>query len=283
MRPLGHHSGVGGEPELEPFIVVLDEGVVVPVGGTLYGCAVSEIASDLTDTDLTDTERTPAMTLPVIPPARRACTHTVSTRPARVHGELLPRSASPCTTTARARRTVIPFGRDSAGTSVSWDLSVGRNLLIARDEHLAPPSVSLDLVAMTVLSGDTHELFVLDPHQRHRWIAELGSRRPAESHRAVTPEQISRVVASLASTRVVRPRMLLVADLASTVAALDDAGRQQLADVAVAGYERQVTLVATTADPNPRWFPAHLIEAFDDIVEPNVVAGRRHEQRLRAR
>jgi len=177
---------------------------------------------------------------------------------------------------------VIPFGRDSAGTSVSWDLSVGRNLLIARDEHLAPPSVSLDLVAMSVLSADSHELFVVDPHRRHRWLAELGS-RPDEGHWAVTPEQISRVVAKLASTAVVRPRMLLVADLAATVATLDDAGRRQLADVAGAARERQLTLVATTADPDPRWFPTHLIEAFDDIVEPNVVAGRRHEPRLRAR
>lgn len=60
--------------------------------------------------------------------------------------------------------------------------------------------------------------------------------------------------------------MLLVADLAATVAALDDEGRTRLARVAVDAREHQLLLVATTADTNPRWYPEGLIDAFDDIV-----------------
>lgn len=220
------------------------------------------------------------MTPPVIPSAPRACSGAVSARPTRVPGEGLPRGASKCTAAAPTRRTLIPFGRDSAGMPVSWDLSAGRNLLIARDERLAPPSVSLDLAAMNALSGGTHDVAVLDPHRRHGWLTGLNARQSPACLSAVTSEQMSRVVADLAVTAAVRPRLLLVADLAATVAALDDESQAALTDLAVTARERQVTVVATTADTNPRWFPEHLIEAFDDTVEPEVVAGRYREPRL---
>ncbi|MFD3812541.1 hypothetical protein [Rhodococcus sp. NPDC058639] len=163
---------------------------------------------------------------------------------------------------------------------VSWDLSAGRNLLIARDERLAPPSVSLDLAAMNALSGGTHDVVVFDPHHRHRWLTGLNARPSVACLSAMTPAQMSRVVTDLAATVMARPRLLLVADLAATVAALGAPSRAALTDLAVTARERRLTIVATTADTNPRWFPEQLIEAFDDIVEPQVVAGRYREPRL---
>ncbi len=219
------------------------------------------------------------MTPPVIPPALRTCSRAATVRPSRTPGDGPPHGAPACTTTTSACRTVIPFGRDGAGMPVSWDLSAGRNLLIARDERLAPPSVSLDLAAMSVLSGG-HDVVVFDPHRRHRWLAEFDSGQSASARSAVTPEDIRRTVADLESAPGARPRLLLVADLAATVAALDHRTRAQLTALAVTARERRLTIVATTADTNPRWFPEHLIEAFDDIVEPRVVAGRYREPRL---
>lgn len=220
------------------------------------------------------------MTPPVIPPAPRACSGAAPARPARAPGDGLPRGASTCTAAAPARRTLIPFGRDSAGMPVSWDLSAGRNLLIARDERLAPPSVALDLAAMNALSCGTHDVVVLDPHRRHGWLTGLDARQSAACLSAVTPAQMSRVVTELAAGVVVRPRLLLVADLAATVAALGAQSRVALTDLAVTARERQLTVVATTADTDPRWFPEHLIDAFDDIVAPQVGAGRYREPRL---
>ncbi|MFI6400091.1 hypothetical protein ACIBED_18460 [Rhodococcus coprophilus] len=223
------------------------------------------------------------MTPPVIPPAHRTCSRATTVRPSRTPGDGPPHGAPACTTTTRAFRTVIPFGRDGAGMPVSWDLSAGRNLLIARDERLAPPSVSLDLAAMSVLSGGTHDVIVLDPHRRHRWLIELGPGQSSSARTAATPEDMTRVVTDLVSTPGTQPRMLLVSDLAATVAALDHRTRALLTEAAVTARERRLTIVATTADPNPRWFPEHLIDAFDDVVEPQAVPGRYREPRLWAR
>ncbi len=195
------------------------------------------------------------MPTPAMPPTPRSCRSSVPMRSARG----LPRRITAC-------RTTIPFGRDSDGTPVSWDLSAGRHLLIHRDERRSVPSVSLDLIAMTTLTGDTHDLVVVDPHRRHRW---LGGSAPLPSGPicwATTAEQITRVVAALDSPIVGPPRVLLVADLAATVAALDEEGRERLAAIAAGASERQLLLVATTADTNSRWYPAGLIDAFDDIV-----------------
>jgi len=176
------------------------------------------------------------------------------------------RSARGLTTRVTACRTRIPFGRDIDGTPLSWDLSAGRHLLIQLDERRSAPSVSLDLIAMTTLTGDTHDLVVIDPHRRHRWLGGSASLPSGPSCWATTAEQITRVVAALASPIVGPPRVLLVADLAATVAALDEEGRTRLAAIATGASERQLLLVATTADTNSRWYPAGLIDAFDDIV-----------------
>lgn len=195
------------------------------------------------------------MPMPAMPPTHRPCRPSVPMR-----------SARGLTTRVTACRTTIPFGRDSDGTPVSWDLSAGRHLLIQRDERRSAPSVSLDLIAMTTLTGDTHDLVVIDPHRRHRWLGGSAPLPSGPSCWATTAEQITRVVAALDSPIIGPPRVLLVADLAAAVAALDDEGRQRLADVATSARERQLLLVATAADTNSRWYPAGLIDAFDDIV-----------------
>ena len=195
------------------------------------------------------------MSMPATPPTRRPCRSSVPVRPARGPS-------------ARAvvRRTTIPFGRDNDGTPVSWDLSAGRHLLIRRDERRSSPSVSLDLIAMTTLTGGTHDLVVVDPHRRHRWLGGSASLPTGPCCWATTAEQITRVVAALDSPIVGPSRVLLVADLAATVAALDEEGRERLVAIATGASERRLLLVATTADPNSRWYPAGLIDAFDDIV-----------------
>ena len=195
------------------------------------------------------------MSMPATPPTRRPCRSSVPVRPARGPS-------------ARAvvRRTTIPFGRDNDGTPVSWDLSAGRHLLIRRDERRSSPSVSLDLIAMTTLTGGTHDLVVVDPHRRHRWLGGSASLPTGPCCWATTAKQITRVVAALDSPIVGPSRVLLVADLAATVAALDEEGRERLVAIATGASERRLLLVATTADPNSRWYPAGLIDAFDDIV-----------------
>ncbi|WP_229564981.1 MULTISPECIES: hypothetical protein [Rhodococcus] len=202
------------------------------------------------------------MSMPATPPTRRPCRPSVPVRPARGPSARV-----------IACRTTIPFGRDNDGTPVSWDLSAGRHLLIRRDERRSSPSVSLDLIAMTTLTGGTHDLVVVDPHRRHRWLGGSASLPTGPCCWATTADQITGVVAELDSPVVGPPRVLLVADLAATVAALDDEGRTRLARVAADAREHQLLLVATTADTNPRWYPEGLIDAFDDIV------ARRHEER----
>ena len=208
------------------------------------------------------------MTMPVTPPAHRMCSRSVPMRSARTQSDGSARGRVPGTC-----RTTIPFGRDNDGTPVSWDLSAGRNLLIQRDERRSSPSVALDLIALTILGGGTHELIVVDPHRRHRWLGETGTLSPGSYRWASTTERITEVVAELDSPVIARPRVLLVADLAATVASLDEEHRARLADVAADAGERQLLLVATTADTNPRWYPEGLIEAFDDVVV------RRREER----
>lgn len=197
----------------------------------------------------------------------RACSHITPLHAIHPQDDGAGRGTLSCTTRPRTRRTMIPFGRNRDGMPVAWDLAGGRNLLIRRDERRSSPSVTLDLIAMTILTGGVHELVVLDPHRRHRW---LGNPRavPCEMHGwAVTSEQISAVVGELASSRADRPRVVLVADLAAVVADLGGADRNALTDLAVSSRERQTVLIATTADTAPRWYPDGLIGAFDDIVD----------------
>ncbi|MEU5842628.1 hypothetical protein [Rhodococcus sp. NPDC047139] len=149
---------------------------------------------------------------------------------------------------------------------MSWDLTAGRNLLIQRDERRSSPSVSLDLIAMTVLTCDTHELVVVDPHRRHHWLGEPAAIPSSSCSWAATAEQIACAVTGLDTPLAGRRRVLLVADLAATVAALGVEGGKRLAAIASEASERQVLLVATAAETDPRWYPAGLIDAFDDIV-----------------
>lgn len=208
------------------------------------------------------------MPISVTPSSHRACARSALVHPLRSHTDGRAHTDGPargCTVRTRARGTTIPFGRNSDGTAVSWDLASGRNLLVRRDERRSSPSVALDLIAMRVLTGGTHDLVVVDPHRRHPWLAGPGT-LPEGSRRATTPEEIAQVVADLDSPVVGRPAVLLVADLAATVALLDEEGRVRLAAVVLASGERNLVCVATTADTNPRWYPDGLIDAFGDLV-----------------
>ncbi|MEE2034064.1 hypothetical protein [Rhodococcus chondri] len=205
------------------------------------------------------------MTPPVVPTPHRRCAGPVLSYPGRGRGDDLVRSRSRCPGIGHSERIDVPFGRDSHGAAVRWSLSAGRNLLVHQRAERLSPDLPLTLMATTALAGCTHELFVADPCGRYDWLGGLD--RPGRAHGARTPDAIARMLTTLASAAPGPRRLLLVADLTQTVAALDEAGGRLLTELATTARTRNLTVVASTPDRTARWFPRGLIAAFDDVVE----------------
>lgn len=205
------------------------------------------------------------MTPPVIPTPQRRCAGPVLSHPGRGRGDNLVRSRSRCPGIGRSERIDVPFGRDNYGAVVRWNLSAGRNLLVHRSADRNFPLLPLTLIATTALAGCTHELFVADSRGRHGWLTGLD-----RAHSSSTPDAIALMLGELASAAPGPRRLLLLADLQQTIAALDEAGARLLTELVVTARARNLTVVASTTDRTPRWFPDGLIAAFDDVVERGV-------------
>lgn len=205
------------------------------------------------------------MAHPVIPPTHRSCSNAVRSHSGRSRGDNA-RVRAVCRSQNRADSLVIPFGRDSAGAIVSWEVTAGRNLLVHQRDTENFPNLPLTLMATGVLSRRTHELFVADPHHRHHWLAGSRNATDWDASWADTPEGIGRMLAELDSAAAGPRRLLLLAGLSTTIAKLDLPDRERLTELVTTARARNLTVVATSSDHGARWFPDGLIAAFDDVL-----------------
>lgn len=206
-----------------------------------------------------------------------ACAYAASPHPAeRSARPLRSCAAAPAAPSGDAIR--IPFGHGRDGAPTIWESSAGRRLLVRHRDAASYPHLPIALAVTTALAQASHDIYVVDPLQRHPWLAHVHEDTSIPVEWAPAPGRIEQTIDLVVSADPGRPRLLVVAGLEQSLDGIDDDHRQVLRDVILRSRQLELTVLATTTEPTERWFRFGPGRAFDDVIERGTTIFERHSR-----